>query len=427
MQILVVGQGGREHAMAWKMAQSSFVKKVFVAPGNAGTATEKKVENIDIAADDIAALLAFALLKKIDLTVVGPELPLSLGIVDQFQQANLLCFGPNKMAAQLESSKVFCKNFLKKYHIPTANYATFTEDTTAIAYLNTQTFPLVIKADGLAGGKGVVIAKTLEEAKNTVIEFLNEQRFGKASAEIIIEDFLEGTELSYIVMCDGQHILPLASSQDYKRRDDNQQGPNTGGMGAISPAPILTKALEKKILKQIIEPTLEKMALDYTPYTGFLYAGIMVTLEGEPKLLEYNCRLGDPETQPLMLRLQSDFFKLCFAATQKTLHHMNIHWDTRVATTVVMTAQGYPLHPLIHFPVVGLNQSFGQDTKVFHGSTKCDQPYPIATGGRVLCVTSLGETQTISRNRAYAGVTLLDASHFYYRCDIGKLTESTLE
>lgn len=417
MKVLVIGSGGREHALAWKLAQSDQVAHVFIAPGNAGTALERKCSNITISADDIQMLLQFAKAESIKLTIVGPELPLSLGIVDLFQRHNLRCFGPSQAAAQLECSKSFCKQFLSDNNIPTADFKTFNKTAEAIHYLQQQSFPIVIKASGLAAGKGVVIADDLISAETCVRDMLDEQQFGEAGAEIVIEEFLKGEELSFIAIVDGDTILPLASSQDHKRLKDNDLGPNTGGMGAYSPAPLCNPALEKLIMKEVMEPTVKAMQAQGTPYLGFLYAGLMVN-NNRIKVLEFNCRLGDPETQPLMCRLQSDLAELCLAACNKQLRNISLQWDARSALTVVMAAEGYPQQYAKGKIITGLNTSIDH-TKVFHAGTTTYENTIVTSGGRVLGVSALGDTLEAAKQRAYQRVGTIQWDNCFYRTDIG--------
>jgi len=419
MNVLIVGQGGREHALAWKAAQSPLVEQVWVAPGNAGTALENKVKNISIAADDIEGLLTFAEDNEIKLTIIGPEVPLSLGITNQFTRAGLLCFGPSQAAAELESSKAFCKDFLKKYNIPTAHYTTFTELHLALQHTRQQNFPIVIKADGLAAGKGVVIAENFIEAEQAITEMLSENRFGQAGQRIVIEEFLAGEELSYIVMTDGKHILPFASSQDHKRLNDGDLGPNTGGMGAYSPAPLMTTEMEQQILENIIKPTIQALAAEGKPYLGFLYAGLMVTPNNEIKVLEFNCRLGDPETEPLLLRLKSDLVGLCLAALEGQLNQVNAEWDSRPALGVVMAAGGYPFEYRKGDIIQGLNNISDQGDKVFHAGTKTENGKVVTQGGRVLVVTALGDNLLHAQQNAYALVQKISWDNCFYRKDIG--------
>lgn len=418
MNILIIGNGGREHAIAWKVAQSKLATQVFAAPGNAGTQLEKKVKNVAIEATDIAALIEFAKKEAIDLTIVGPEAPLALGIVDQFTQHQLRCFGPTKEAAQLESSKAFSKDFMQRHHIPTARYAVFTDVESAISYLKSHPFPVVLKADGLAAGKGVVIAENFEQAEKTLKDMLQGNAFGSAGHRVVIEEFLEGEEASFIVMSDGQSILALASSQDHKRRDDGDQGPNTGGMGAYSPAPIVSKELHERVMREIIEPTIRGMKQDGIPYTGFLYAGLMINKNNEPKVLEFNCRLGDPETQVIMTRLQSDLVELCIKALNQNLASTTIQWDPRVSLGVVLAAGGYPdsykKGDIIHLP-----NTISESQKIFHAGTTIKDNNVVTNGGRVLCVTALGTTVSEAQKQAYELVKQVKWNGIFYRHDIG--------
>ncbi|HEX19943.1 MAG TPA: phosphoribosylamine--glycine ligase [Acidiferrobacteraceae bacterium] len=419
MNILIIGSGGREHALAWKIAQSPKADKVYVAPGNAGTAHENKIENIDIGAEDIDALLAFAGENTVDLTIVGPEVPLVLGIVDQFQQAGLRCFGPGRNAAQLEGSKTFTKDFLKQYNIPTAAYQSFTDATAAINYIKQRGTPIVIKADGLAAGKGVILAETENQAIAAVENMLSGNVFGEAGHRVVVEEFLKGEEASFICMVDGEHILPLATSQDHKARDNGDKGPNTGGMGAYSPAPVVTEEMHQRIMAEVIEPTVKGMAKDGFPYTGFLYAGLMIDKDGVPKVLEYNCRFGDPETQPVLLRLRSDLIELVEAALDGKLDTVEAHWDPRPALGVVMAAGGYPEQYHKGDVITGSQQDHGQDIKVFHAGTASNNGDIVTNGGRVLCVTALGNDVTDARQRAYETVEKIRWKDAYYRTDIG--------
>ncbi|MFA6038350.1 MAG: phosphoribosylamine--glycine ligase [Legionellales bacterium] len=418
MNILIIGNGGREHAMAWHIAQADKIEKIFVAPGNAGTRLEHKVENLDIASTDIPALIHFAKNNDIALTIVGPEAPLAAGVVDQFQQENLPCFGPTQKMAQLESSKTFAKDFLKRHHILSAQYETFTDADKAIAYLQSQTFPIVIKADGLAAGKGVVIAENKEIAIQTVNEMLNDKRFGDASNKIIIESFLQGEECSFIVMCDGKNVLPFATSQDHKARDDGDKGPNTGGMGAYSPAPLVTEKLFNTIMESVIYPTVNGMASEGNPYVGFLYAGLMINKKGEPYVLEFNCRLGDPETQPILMRLQSDLVELCFAALNGKLDQTQAHWDKRSALGVVLASRDYPEQPKTGEVITGLDHTL-PNAKVFHAGTTYKDSHVLTNGGRVLCVTALGDPLIQAKQQAYEQAKLIHWPSCFYRNDIG--------
>lgn len=419
MKILVVGGGGREHALAWKLAQSSRVETVYVAPGNAGTASEPKVENVAIGADDLNALFEFAKNRSIALTVVGPEAPLVSGIVDRFQQAGLRCFGPSQAAAQLEGSKTFTKDFLARHQIPTAAYQSFTDQLAALDYLHEVGTPIVIKADGLAAGKGVILANSMEEAEAAVGDMLAEASFGPAGTRIVIEEFLQGEEASFIVMVDGEHVLPLATSQDHKARDNGDKGPNTGGMGAYSPAPVVDDRIYQRIMDEVIWPTVKGMSEEGRPYTGFLYAGLMIDSEGTPKVLEYNCRFGDPETQPILLRLKSDLVELIDAALDKQLDQVSVAWDQRVALGVVLAAGGYPASYRKGDEIAGLEQADSKDVKTFHAGTKLTDNKVVTNGGRVLCVTALGNTVKEAQTRAYGAVKKISWNKVYYRTDIG--------
>lgn len=419
MKVLIVGGGGREHALAWKAAQSDQVEIVYVAPGNPGTAAENKIENVSIGVEDIDALQAYAEKEKIDLTIVGPEVPLVAGIVDVFQQAGLVCFGPSKAAAILEGSKAFSKDFLKKYNIPTAEYEAFTEVEPAIEYVKSQTIPIVIKADGLAAGKGVVIATTEDEAINTIKDMLSGNKFGEAGHRVVVEEFLIGEEASFIVMADGEHVLPLASSQDHKARDEGDKGPNTGGMGAYSPAPVVDQTMHDRIMNEVIIPTVKGMAKEGRTYTGFLYAGIMITRDGTPKALEFNCRFGDPETQPIMMRLKSDLVSLCLAATKGTLDQCTAEWDERAALGVVTASAGYPASASKGDVISGLDSDLPDNVKVFHAGTANKDGNTVTAGGRVLCVTGLGETVTQAQQQAYDAIKHINYEGMFYRKDIG--------
>jgi|TARA_Y100000817_G_scaffold310621_1_gene301533 phosphoribosylamine--glycine ligase len=419
MKILIVGGGGREHALAWKAAQSSKVEMVYVAPGNAGTANEDKVTNIEISADDINALKTFAKKEEIELTIVGPEAPLVDGIVDDFQESGLRCFGPTKAAAELEGSKSFCKNFLKKFQIPTAEYEVFTEENLAIDYVKSKKMPIVIKADGLAAGKGVVIASSQDEAIKTIKEMLSGNKFGDAGHRIVIEEFLEGEEVSYIVISDGKNVLPLATSQDHKARDDGDMGPNTGGMGAYSPAPIANSAIQQRILEEVILPTIKGMESEGRTYTGFLYAGLMVTNDGNLKVLEFNCRFGDPETQPIMMRLKSDLVSMCLASFDNTLTKCNIDWDSRSAVGVVSASDGYPASASKGDIIEGLNSIFPEYIKIFHAGTSMTDGNIVTAGGRVLCATALGDTVSQAKQKAYDAINEINYDGMFFRNDIG--------
>jgi len=419
MKVLVIGNGGREHALAWKAAQSPLAETVFVAPGNAGTAHEPCVKNVDIGAEDIPALLAFAHDKAIDLTIVGPEMPLVAGIVDVFTAAGLKCFGPSRRAARLEGSKVFAKEFLERHQIPTAAYGSFTDLDQALAYLHQVGTPIVIKADGLAAGKGVVLAEEMATAETAVREMLEGNRFGDAGHRVVIEEFLRGEEASFIVMVDGEHILPMATSQDHKARDDGDRGPNTGGMGAYSPAPVVTPRIHDRIVEEVIRPTVEGMAAEGHPYTGFLYAGLMIDAEGTPKVLEYNCRFGDPETQPIMLRMRSDLVAHCLAALEGRLDSETAEWDPCPSLGVVMAAGGYPDHYRKGDAIHGLPKDEAAGTKVFHAGTAMKDGEVVTAGGRVLCATALGDTVADAQQRAYRLVKQITWKDVYYRTDIG--------
>jgi phosphoribosylamine---glycine ligase len=418
MKVLVVGGGGREHALAWKCAQSARVRQVFVAPGNAGTALEPKLENIDISADDIHGLLHFANAEAIDLTIIGPEGPLVAGIVDAFAEAKRRCFGPSQAAARLEGSKAYTKEFLKRHGIPSASYRTFTAENFDPQYVRAQRPPIVIKADGLAAGKGVVICETHESAIETAHEMLN-GRFGAAGATIVIEEFLSGEEASFIVVAHDQQVIPLATSQDHKRRDDGDLGPNTGGMGAYSPAPVVTPAQHDRIMREVIEPTLRGLRADGNPYCGFLYAGLMIAPDGTPNVIEFNCRLGDPETQPILMRLQSDLVGLCEAGLDGTLPQYDARWDSRAALGVVMAAAGYPDTYRKGDAISGLQTAAGLPGKVFHAGTRLEDGNVVTSGGRVLCAVGLGQSVRQAQSEAYALVNAIHWNLVQYRLDIG--------
>ena len=419
MRILIVGGGGREHALAWKAAQSDKVDTVYVAPGNAGTAHEQRMQNIDIDAEDVDSLKTFALENSIDLTIVGPEAPLVKGIVDIFKAAGLKVFGPSKGAAQLEGSKAFTKDFLARHHIPTAAYGNFTDEKEAIAYVKQQGAPIVIKADGLAAGKGVILAQTEAEAIAAIGDMLSGNKFGDAGARVVVEEFLTGEEASFICMVDGRHILPMASSQDHKARDNGDKGPNTGGMGAYSPAPVVTRTIHDRIMKEVIRPTVDGMAAEGNDYTGFLYAGIMVADDGTPKVLEYNVRFGDPETQPIMMRLQSDLVELCLQALDARLDTTTAEWDTRTSIGVVLAAGGYPDSYNKGDVISGLEDTETDTTKVFHAGTAEQDGKIITSGGRVLCACALGNSVTEAQQKAYEVVRKINWNNVYYRTDIG--------
>jgi len=419
MNVLIVGGGGREHALAWKAAQSDRVETVYVAPGNAGTAHENKMQNIDIDAGDVDALKSFALENDIDLTIVGPEVPLVKGIVDDFKAAGLNIFGPSKGAAQLEGSKAFTKDFLARHHIPTAAYGNFTDEDEAIAYVRQQGAPIVIKADGLAAGKGVILAQTEVEAVDAIQNMLSGNKFGDAGARVVVEEFLSGEEASFICMVDGKNILPMASSQDHKARENGDRGPNTGGMGAYSPAPVVTQNIHDRIMNEVIRPTVDGMASEGNDYTGFLYAGIMVAEDGTPKVLEYNVRFGDPETQPIMMRLNSDLIDLCLQALDHKLDNTSINWDARTSLGVVLAAGGYPDSYNKGDAISGLDGTETESTKVFHAGTAEKDDAVVTSGGRVLCVCALGNSVTEAQQKAYEVVRKIDWDNVYYRTDIG--------
>ncbi|MGG7449137.1 phosphoribosylamine--glycine ligase [Kosakonia oryzendophytica] len=420
MKVLVIGNGGREHALAWKAAQSPLVETVFVAPGNAGTALEPALQNVAIGATDIPALLSFAQSEKIDLTIVGPEAPLVIGVVDAFRAAGLTIFGPTQGAAQLEGSKAFTKDFLARHNIPTAEYQNFTEVEPALAYLREKGAPIVIKADGLAAGKGVIVAMTLEEAEAAVNDMLAGNAFGDAGHRIVIEEFLDGEEASFIVMVDGEHVLPMATSQDHKRVGDGDTGPNTGGMGAYSPAPVVTDEVHQRTMERVIWPTVRGMAAEGNTYTGFLYAGLMIDKQGNPKVIEFNCRFGDPETQPIMLRMQSDLVELCLAACEGKLDEKTSQWDPRASLGVVIAAGGYPGNYRNDDVIHGLPLEEAADGKVFHAGTKLAADDQVLTnGGRVLCVTALGNTVAEAQQRAYALMSDIHWDGSFSRRDIG--------
>ncbi|AEP31553.1 phosphoribosylamine--glycine ligase [Brumicola nitratireducens] len=418
MKVLVIGGGGREHALAFKAAESTLVTDVFVAPGNAGTALEPKLTNVAIAAEDNQALLDFALSEQIGLTIVGPEAPLVSGIVDLFQSHKLAIFGPSKAAAQLEGSKAFTKDFLARHKIPTGDYANFTEIEPALAYVREKGAPIVVKADGLAAGKGVIVAMTLRQAEDAIKDMLAGNAFGDAGSRVVIEEFLDGEEASFIVMVDGKNILPFATSQDHKRAYNKDQGPNTGGMGAYSPAPVVTPEIFERVMKEVIEPTVTGMASEGHPYSGFLYAGLMIDASGTPKVIEYNCRFGDPETQPIMMRLQSDLVNLCMLACEQKLDTADIKFDDRAAVGVVLAAEGYPGAYPKGDEIHGLDDAAALPGKVFHAGTKIDGDKVLTNGGRVLCATGLGKTVTEAQQNAYALVDAIDWQGVMFRTDI---------
>lgn len=419
MNILIIGNGGREHALAWKAAQSPLADKVYVAPGNAGTALESNLTNVDIAPTDIPALLAFATSHAIDLTIVGPEAPLVIGVVDAFQAAGLKIFGPSQAAAQLEGSKAFTKDFLARHAIPSAEYQNFTEVEPALAYVRSKGAPIVIKADGLAAGKGVIVAMTLKDAEDAIQDMLAGNAFGNAGHRIVIEEFLEGEEASFIVMVDGKNVVPMATSQDHKRVGDGDTGPNTGGMGAYSPAPVVTDEIHQRVMDQVIWPTVRGMAAEGNTYVGFLYAGLMIAADGQPKVIEFNCRFGDPETQPIMLRLRSDLVELCLAGTEGKLSEKTSEWDVRPSLGVVLAAGGYP-GDYRHGDVIhGLPQQQSADGKVFHAGTRLQGDDVVTSGGRVLCVTALGATVAEAQQRAYQLAESIQWQDGFCRKDIG--------
>ena len=419
MDVLIVGAGGREHAMAWSVAKSPQVDHVYVAPGNAGTALENGVENIPLSSDDIDALLEFALHRNIGLTIIGPEAPLVAGIVDRFTAAGLACFGPTKAAAQLEGSKAFAKDFMARNGIPTAAYGNFTNIDKAIAFIQQQGAPIVVKADGLAAGKGVILAQTVAEAETAVRDMLAGNAFGEAGHRVVVEEFLVGEEASFIVMADGEHILPLASSQDHKARDAGDLGPNTGGMGAYSPAPVIDDELHQKAMDTVIRPTVRGMAEQGMPFTGFLYAGLMISPDGQNKVLEFNVRFGDPETQPILMRLQSDLSELCLAAVKGGLDQVEAHWDPRPALGVVMAAGGYPENYSKGHEISGLGDARHADCRVFHAGTNIDDERVKTAGGRVLCVCAMGDSVSNAAQLAYDGCDKIHWEGAFFRRDIG--------
>jgi phosphoribosylamine--glycine ligase len=416
MKILVVGSGGREHALAWKLAQSERIQVVYVAPGNGGTALDARLQNVAIT--DPAALADFVVAEQVALTVVGPEAPLAAGIVNLFRARGLKVFGPTKEAAQLESSKDFAKAFMERHGIPTAKYQSFSDAAQAHAYVDANGAPIVIKADGLAAGKGVVVAMTLEEAHRAVDDMLSDNRFGDAGARIVVEEFLEGEEASFIVMCDGKNVLPLATSQDHKRLKDHDQGPNTGGMGAYSPAPIVTPAMHARVMREIINPTIQGMAKDGIQYTGFLYAGLMIDAQGNPKTLEFNCRMGDPETQPIMSRLKSDLVGVMEHAVNATLDAVELEWDRRTAVGVVMAAEGYPDNPRKGDVITGIPAETPESV-TFHAGTTLKDGELVTSGGRVLCVVGLGDSVKMAQKQAYEAVDKIGFAGARFRRDIG--------
>ncbi len=419
MKVLVIGSGGREHALAWKCAQSVDVGEVLVAPGNAGTALEAKVRNVDVSSDDIEALASLAQSENVDLTIVGPEAPLVAGIVDRFTELGLSCFGPSAAAAQLEGSKAFSKDFLARHNIPTAAYQNFFELEAALDYIRKQGAPIVIKADGLAAGKGVIVAMTLEEAEQAATDMLSGNKFGDAGNRIVVEEFLAGEEASFIVITDGTRVVPMATSQDHKARDEGDVGPNTGGMGAYSPAPVVTPDIEQKVMDLVIRPTLEGMKADGNNYLGFLYAGLMIMADGTPKVIEYNSRFGDPETQPIMARLKSDLAALCKATLDGTLGEQTTDWDPRASLGVVMAAGGYPQNYAKGHLITGLDDADSETQKVFHAGTAAGEDGIVTSGGRVLCVVGLGNTVEQAATESYAAVNKINWDDMYFRGDIG--------
>jgi phosphoribosylamine---glycine ligase len=419
MKILIIGSGGREHALAWKAAQSNAVDCVYVAPGNAGTATEHGVKNVALDTMDFEGLARFVTAEDIALTIVGPEAPLVAGVVDFFTERGLRCFGPRKGAAQLEGSKAFTKDFLARHNIPTGSYGNFTELAPALAYLREHGAPIVVKADGLAAGKGVIVAETLAQAEDAVTDMLSGNAFGEAGCRVVIEEFLEGEEASFIVMVDGKNVLPMATSQDHKRIGDGDTGPNTGGMGAYSPAPVVTDAVFQRVMDEVILPTVRGMAAEGNDYTGFLYAGLMISPAGEPKVIEYNCRFGDPETQPIMMRLQSDLAGLCNAALDGQLDQASASWDTRCAIGVVLAAGGYPGDYGKGAPISGLDHAFPDTIKVFHAGTALKGEHVVTHGGRVLCVTALGEDIAAAKQACYDAAQHIQWDGVTKRNDIG--------
>ena len=419
MKVLIIGSGGREHALAWKCAQSPRVDEVLVAPGNAGTAREDKTHNVAVSSDDTEALATLARQEEVALTIVGPEAPLVDGLVDRFNELGLPCFGPTAAASQLEGSKAFTKDFMARHDIPTAAYANFTELTPALDYIRQQGAPIVIKADGLAAGKGVIVARTLEEAEQAATDMLQGGAFGAAGSRIVVEEFLDGEEASFIVVTDGTAILPLATSQDHKARDEGDVGPNTGGMGAYSPAPVVTPEIEARIMNEVIRPTLDGMKTDGNPYLGFLYAGLMIMADGTPKVIEFNCRLGDPETQPIMARLKSDLVDICLSTLEGELAEREATWDTRAALGVVLAAGGYPGGYAKGKIIDGLDGTDSNTQKVFHAGTALQDGNVVTSGGRVLCVVGLGDSVAQAAQDAYAAVDKIQWDDMYYRRDIG--------
>lgn len=420
MNIMIIGSGGREHALAWHAARSPSTDTVYVVPGNAGTAMEAGVRNVELDTSNFQSLIDFARDQDVGLTIIGPEAPLVAGIVDTFQAAGLACFGPTREAAQLEGSKAFSKDFLKRHNIPTATYACFSEVPAALAYLAEQSLPIVIKADGLAAGKGVIIATTREEAEAAIADMLSGNRFGTAGHRVVIEEFMAGEEASFIALVDGRHALPFATTQDHKARDDGDRGPNTGGMGAYSPAPVVSPEIHQRVMDEIIMPTVRGMAEEGRDYTGFLYAGLMIDAEGNPRVVEYNCRFGDPEAQPIMMRLKSDLVTLCLAALEQRLDTVSIDFDERAALGVVLAAGGYPGSYEKGSPINGLDTAEdSEDVKIFHAGTRSDLDRVLTNGGRVLCVTALADSVTAAQQRAYEVADKVRWDGVYYRRDIG--------
>jgi len=419
MNVLIIGSGGREHALAWKAAQSNNVDTVYVAPGNAGTAGEAGIENVQLDVMDFTGLAGFAKNNGVGLTIVGPEAPLVEGIVNYFTEQQLRCFGPSKGAAQLEGSKAFTKDFLARHNIPTADYANFTELEPALAYLREQGAPIVIKADGLAAGKGVIVAETLQQAEDAVTDMLSGNAFGEAGCRVVIEEFLTGEEASFIVIVDGNNVLPMATSQDHKRIGEGDTGPNTGGMGAYSPAPVVDAAVHQRVMDEVILPTVRGMAAEGNSYTGFLYAGLMISEQGEPKVIEYNCRFGDPETQPIMMRLQSDLCGICESALDGTLDQAETRWDKRVAIGVVLAAGGYPGDYGKGYVISGLDAAQGDNIKVFHAGTAIQGEDTVTSGGRVLCVTALADNIADAQRECYAAAAKISWDGMTLRRDIG--------
>lgn len=419
MNVLIIGAGGREHALGWKAAQNPDVETVYVAPGNAGTALEPKLENVAIDVEDISTLVKFAQDKAIELTIVGPEAPLVIGVVDAFREAGLPIFGPTKAAAQLEGSKAFTKDFLARHDIPTGWYENFTEIEPAINFVRKKGAPIVVKADGLAAGKGVIVAMTLEEAEAAIKDMLAGNAFGEAGSRVVIEEFLEGEEASFIVMVDGKSVLPMATSQDHKRVGDKDTGPNTGGMGAYSPAPVVTPEIHERILEEVIYPTVRGMDAEGHPYTGFLYAGLMIDADGTPKVIEYNCRFGDPETQPIMMRMESDLVDLCLDAIDENLENAESYWDPRASIGVVLAAGGYPASYDKGDVISGLSTQEADNSKIFHAGTAENEGKVITNGGRVLCATALGNTVSEAQKNAYELASTISWNGMFHRNDIG--------